>query len=89
MDAHLRQVELEQDMINGGINRARKMFENNETSGNASANPYASAIFRRFVLPLGALVKADIDRKLAGRAQCCRPRRRRAGIESHASLAMA
>lgn len=65
----MNQHELEQEMIDGGINRARKMFENNEASGNAAANPYASAIFRRFVLPLAALVKSDIDRKLAGRAQ--------------------
>lgn len=65
----MNQHELEQEMIDGGINRARKMFANNEESGNASANPYAAAIYRRFVLPLAALVESDINSKLAGRAQ--------------------
>lgn len=63
------QISLEQEMVDGGRNRAKKMFENNEASGNASANPYASAVYRRFVLPLAAVIKADMDRKLAGRAQ--------------------
>lgn len=65
----MNQVELEQEMIDGGRNRAKKMFENNAEAGNAAANPYASAIFRRYVLPLAAVIEQDMTAKAAGRRQ--------------------
>lgn len=65
----MTQVELEQEMVDGGRNRAKKMFDNNTDAGNAAANPYASAIFRRFVLPLAAMIKEDMTAPLAGRRQ--------------------
>lgn len=65
----MNQHELEQEMIDGGRNRAMKMFKNNEEAGNAAANPYAAALFRRFVLPLARVIEHDLGSKLAGRAQ--------------------
>lgn len=65
----MNQHELEQEMIDGGRNRAAKMFKNNEEAGNATANPYASALFRRFVLPLAQVIEHDLTAKLAGRRQ--------------------
>lgn len=65
----MTQEELELEMVEGGRNRAKKMFENNADSGNAAANPYASAIFRRFVLPLAAIIKEDVEAKKMGRRQ--------------------
>jgi DNA-directed RNA polymerase len=63
----MTQIELEQEMVDGGRERARKMFENNAEAGNAAANPYASAIFRRFVLPLAAMIREDMEAKAVGR----------------------
>lgn len=65
----MNQHELEQEMIDGGRNRAMKMFKNNEEAGNAAANPYAAALFRKFVLPLAQVIEHDLTSKLAGRAQ--------------------
>lgn len=65
----MNQRELELEMVDGGRNRAMKMFSNNEESGNAAANPYANAIFRRFVLPLAAVIKDDLSAKRVGRRQ--------------------
>ncbi|MCA3159531.1 MAG: hypothetical protein ING31_08075 [Burkholderiales bacterium] len=63
----LTQVELEQQMYAFGRSRAERMMTRNEEGGRANNNPYAQAIYRRFVLPLSELVREDIAVKKAGR----------------------
>lgn len=53
----MNQIELEQEMLDGGRARALRHIENNEDKGQAHNNPYAQAVYRRFVLPLAELVK--------------------------------
>lgn len=56
----LTQEQLEQEMVDGGRARMAAMLSGNEDRSSASNNPYASAIFRRFVLPLADKIEADI-----------------------------
>lgn len=53
----MRQIELEENMRSAGIQRARAMMENNEEKGRADNNPYAQALYRRFLLPLIEVIK--------------------------------
>lgn len=53
----MNQIELEEEMLDGGRKRALKHIENNEEAGQAYNNPYAQAVYRRFVQPLAELVE--------------------------------
>jgi DNA-directed RNA polymerase len=65
--AGLTQVELEEEMYAFGRARTERMMTRNEDGGRANNNPYASAIYRRFVLPLAEVIREDISAKKAGR----------------------
>ncbi|ATI16335.1 RNA polymerase [Caulobacter phage Lullwater] len=63
----LNQVELELEMYAFGRARANRMMTKNEEQGRANNNPYASAVYRRFILPLAAVIQEDLDDKKPGR----------------------
>lgn len=63
----LTQTDLELQMYAFGRSRAQRMMTSNEDGGRANNNPYAQAIYRRFVLPLSELIREDIDTKKPGR----------------------
>lgn len=65
----LTQVELEQETFAYGVERMRKAIDRNEEKGGAPNNPYAQAIYRRFVLPLAEIIKADVENPRIGRSQ--------------------
>lgn len=65
----LTQVELEREMVDGGRSRMAAMMQRNEGQGGANNNPYASAVYRRFVLPMAAMIEADITVPKPGRNQ--------------------
>lgn len=50
-----------------GQNRTKRMMANNEEGGRANNNPYAAAVFRRFVLPLAEIIREDIATAAPGR----------------------
>lgn len=52
----MTQVELERQMVEGGIARARRAMAEAESSGNADRNPYAKAVFQDFVEPLAVMI---------------------------------
>lgn len=54
------QVELELDAYTFGKDRMRKSIETNEQKDRAHSNPYAQAIYRRFVLPLASRISEDL-----------------------------
>jgi DNA-directed RNA polymerase len=54
----ITQDELEQQMVDGGRAKVLGSFKRNEEAGAAHNNPYASAVYRRFVQPLAELIKA-------------------------------
>lgn len=74
MSEILNQQEVEEQMYYGGVARAEKMLATAEAQGRAHQNPYAKAIFRDYVIPLAAAIRAELD--------VCRPGRRQA----HAAL---
>lgn len=63
------QVEVEESMYYGGVQRATKMMEKAEAGGRAHQNPYAQAIFQEFVLPLAAALHTEVHTPRAGRKQ--------------------
>lgn len=63
----LTQAELEAEMVDGGRERMTRMMERNEGAGGAVNNPYASAILKRFVMPMAAMIEADITTPTPGR----------------------
>lgn len=63
----LTQLELEQEMIDGGRERARLNMARNEEDGRANANRYASPLFRRYVGPLAERLKLARESGKAGR----------------------
>lgn len=65
----LTQVELELETYAFGKERMRTSIERNEDNGGAANNPYAQAVYRRFVLPLAERIKADLNSPRIGRAQ--------------------
>jgi DNA-directed RNA polymerase len=67
--ALLTQEELELETYAFGMKRMQDSIENNETHDRAHTNPYAQAIYRRFVLPLAERIKLDIENatKVPGR----------------------
>jgi DNA-directed RNA polymerase len=65
----LTQVELELETYSFGKERMEKSIARNEEKGGADNNPYAQAVYRRFVLPLAERIRADIDSPRIGRSQ--------------------
>lgn len=65
----LTQEQLEKEMVDGGRSRMAAMMQRNEGAGGAVNNPYASAVFRRYVLPMAAMIEADINEPRPGRNQ--------------------
>jgi len=63
----LTQAELEKEMVDGGRARMAAMMQRNEDKESATNNPYASAVFRRFVLPMAAIIEADMAATGAGK----------------------
>lgn len=63
------QVELEQQMLDAGKERASRLMESNEEGGRTAHNPYAKVIFKRFVLPLSEIIEKDLVGGGAGRAK--------------------
>lgn len=53
----MSQAKLEKEMRESGIERARAMIERNEEKGRAETNPYAQALYRRYLLPLAEAIK--------------------------------
>lgn len=64
---NMTQAELEREMYDFGRGRASRMMASNEEGGRANNNPYAQAVFRRFVLPLAAIIQEDLETKSPGR----------------------
>lgn len=62
-----REIELEGYAF--GKERMARSIERNEEAGRADGNPYASAIYRRFVLPLAEIIQRDMTEKRPGRRQ--------------------
>lgn len=54
----MNQVELEKEMVDGGRARVLAHFDRNEESGQAYNNPYAQAIYRRYVEPMAQMLEA-------------------------------
>lgn len=65
----LSQVEVEQIMFQGGVDRAERMMVRAEEGGRASDAPYAKEIIDLYVSPIAEIVKGDITAKIAGRGQ--------------------
>ena len=65
----LTQQQVEERMYQGGIVRAENGMARAEEQGRAHQNPYAKELFREYVLPLAAVIKADVGAKKAGRRQ--------------------
>lgn len=57
----MNQVELEQEMIDGGREKITRMIERNEEEGAGYNNPYAQAVYRRFVFPLADLIEVYLS----------------------------
>lgn len=68
----LNQRDLELDMVAIGKEHADRVYAEAEEKGRASSNPYASAIHRRFVEPLAALLKAKYTSAPAKRGRTAR-----------------
>lgn len=56
----MNQAELEQEMVDGGRAKMLASFGRNEEAGAAHNNPYAAAVYRRFVQPLADMIKAYV-----------------------------
>lgn len=65
----LTQAELELETYAHGKERMTAAIARNEEKGGAANNPYAQSVYRRFVLPLAARIKADLEAPRIGRAQ--------------------
>src|SRR6478736_1654734 len=57
----MNQLELEQEMVDGGRDRARHHIERNEEQGRGHDNPYAQAVYRRYVQPLADLIQTFLS----------------------------
>lgn len=62
----MNQAEVEALMVGGGRERAMASFNRNEEKGTAHNNPYASAIYKRFVYPLAEMIEAYTNEKRRG-----------------------
>lgn len=54
----LNQHELEQDMVSGGREKAMAHLQKNEDGGRAYDNPYAQAVYRRYVQPMASMLES-------------------------------
>jgi DNA-directed RNA polymerase len=63
------QAELELEAYQFGKTRMIGSMQGNEEKGRAHNNPYAQAIYRRFVLPLAEIIREDLAVKKVGRRQ--------------------
>lgn len=52
----MKQQELEREMMDGGRAKVIGHLRNNEESGQAYNNPYAQAVYRRYVLPMAEIL---------------------------------
>lgn len=59
------QLALEEEMCSGGRVKMQTMLETNEEAGRAASNPYAQALYRRFVLPVSESISKDLTIDLA------------------------
>lgn len=84
----LTQEQLEKEMVDGGRARMAAMMQRNEDQGGATNNPYASAVFRRFVLPMANLIENDITSMKPGRRQAAVPLLKRLDARAVAWLAV-
>lgn len=57
----MNQIEWEQQVVKRGADRARAMLSRNEDAGRADNNPYASALYRKYVFPLRDLILETIE----------------------------
>lgn len=57
----MNQIEWEHEVMQRGRARARSMLERNEQAGRADNNPYATALYRQYVLPLRDLITSTIE----------------------------
>ncbi|WP_448168687.1 DNA-directed RNA polymerase [Burkholderia ambifaria] len=55
------QVELERETREAGKARAVTMMDNREKNGHADTNPYAAAVYRRWLLPLADVIEAEVQ----------------------------
>ena len=62
----MNQIELEQEMVDGGRARALGHIKRNEDQGQGYNNPYAQAMYRRFIEPLAQLIEAYINKQQGG-----------------------
>lgn len=63
------QEEIELELYQFGRTNMAKAIDKNEEAGRAHNNPYAQAIYRRFILPLADLIRKDLEHKRVGRRQ--------------------
>jgi len=56
-------------MVDGGRARMAAMMQRNEDKEGATNNPYASAVFRRFVMPMAAVIESDLAHVGPGRSK--------------------
>lgn len=61
------QAELEHEAYGYGKERMQRAIKQNEEKGRATSNPYAQALFRRFVLPLSEKIKEALGANTPGR----------------------
>lgn len=62
----MNQIELEQEMVDGGRARALGHIKRNEDKGAGYNNPYAQAVYRRFIEPLAQLIETYINEQKGG-----------------------
>jgi len=63
----MTQIELEAELCETGKARMENMIARNEANGGAANNPYASAIYRRFVQPIADEIRTEIETPKPGR----------------------
>lgn len=66
----MNQIELEQEMADGGRAKALARFANNEEAHSAHSNPYAQALYRRSIEPMAEAIKlhlTKVHRGVAGK----------------------
>lgn len=62
----MNQLELEQEMADGGRAKALSRFRENEEAASAHDNPYAQALYRRYILPMRDAIKLYVGTKKRG-----------------------
>lgn len=62
----MNQAELEREMADGGRRAAMARFETAESANDAASNPYAAAIFRRFIKPLSEGLDVYLHKAVRG-----------------------